>query len=1034
MSLRLSLVSVLLALTGCTAPNTSDTTAITNRPQQYDQIIAIIRLKNPPALATASKDAEGNNVLNPDDLQRIEAEQTAMLATLTAMSDKIEVLNRYKLVLNGITILAPRELEEKLRTLASTSYVEREQRFMRLRNELDDEPANSTAANFPGGVTSTSFIGATDAHAALGITGAGTTVGVIDTGIDYTHAMFGGAGTEDAFRTNNPDVVEDGTFPTAKVVGGIDLVGKEYDSGSPIFGRHIPKPDADPIDEGGHGSHVAGTVAGLGDGTNSYTGVAPNALLHSIKVFGADGSTGDAVIIASLEYAADPNGDGTLSDQLDVVNLSLGSGYGTPHILYSEAMKNLASSGTITVASAGNSGHDSYIVGAPGTTAEAISVAASIDGMDHNWKFDASRLTLGDGTSLLVEAVEAPWAKPVDESDGIGGTLVYIGLAAAPLPDDLRQQLNGNVALIDRGQVAFCEKAKNATDAGATGIVVANNVPGNAFIMGGDCSYNVPAIMVSQNIGDQIKARANAGASSIVFKSGDKIEKPELVDTLTAFSSRGPRSIDALIKPEVAAPGYNITSAKMGGGVATARLNGTSMAAPHVAGLAALVKERFPALTPAESKSVIVNQAKLINDEQGQQYPVAMQGAGRIDAMASLQAKIVAIPSTISLGAILVEQSKTVRQELSIKALDATVTEVSLEVIADEGLAVQVPATVATNSTFTIKATITPQFGDAASKELDGFVLVKNGEATLAKIPLLAVARKAARISASSVAIAASSPADAAGAVASVTLTNAGKTSGQALPFNLLASDQRKDEARQNSLRNPICDLQSVGYRVIEKDSVKYLQVGVKLYNPVTTWHLCEISIQIDANGDGKADQELLGTYAKTLTENAAQNNMFLSILTDAEKMRSIRTEYEQNWPAQTTQNYTAAIVDTQDFKFYDQGTIAVVTADVSKLAQTANGDLQVKVAVLTDISSPESDDFVADHQNRWKTLSLDADGAGFVQLPETIDLAAGATQSIEFVKGGGSQRLLMLLPHNQSNESAVRADEQQKILRNTYN
>jgi hypothetical protein len=96
------------------------------------------------------------------------------------------------------------------------------------------------------------------------------------------------------------------------------------------------------------------------------------------------------------------------------------------------------------------------------------------------------------------------------------------------------------------------------------------------------------------------------------------------------------------------------------------------------------------------------------------------------------------------------------------------------------------------------------------------------------------------------------SAADAARAVATVTLTNAGKTSGQALPFNLLASDQRKDEARQNSLRNPICDLQSVGYRVIEKDSVKYLQVGVKLYNPVTTWHLCEISIQIDANATAK--------------------------------------------------------------------------------------------------------------------------------------------------------------------------------------
>src|SRR5690606_6751204 len=172
--------------------------------------------------------------------------------------------------------------------------------------------------------------------------GQGVTVGIIDNGIDYTHAMVGGLGTADAFTGNDPAVVEDGSFPTAKVVGGIDLVVKEYNSGAPDFEKHIPFPDQDPIDEGGHGTHVGGTVAGLGDGVNTYDGVAPGALLHAIKVFGADGSTGDSVIIAALEYAADPDGDLDPADQLNVVNLSLGSSFGTPHILYSDAMKTLA--------------------------------------------------------------------------------------------------------------------------------------------------------------------------------------------------------------------------------------------------------------------------------------------------------------------------------------------------------------------------------------------------------------------------------------------------------------------------------------------------------------------------------------------------------------------------------------------------------------------------------------------------------------------------------------------------------------------
>src|SRR5690606_14720236 len=196
---------------------------------------------------------------------------------------------------------------------------------------------------------------------------------------------------------------------------------------------HIPIPDQDPIDEGGHGTHVAGTVAGLGDGVNTYDGVAPGALLHAIKVFGADGSTGDSVIIAALEYAADPNGDLDPADQLNVVNLSLGSSFGTPHILYSEAMKNLIEGGTMAVASGGNSGHYNYIVGAPGTTSEAISVAASVDDMDHNFKFPAVKFTKADADTVISKAVEAVFSKSIEEAGDVSGKLVFIGLADQPL-------------------------------------------------------------------------------------------------------------------------------------------------------------------------------------------------------------------------------------------------------------------------------------------------------------------------------------------------------------------------------------------------------------------------------------------------------------------------------------------------------------------------------------------------------------------------------------------------------------------------
>ena len=113
-------------------------------------------------------------------------------------------------------------------------------------------------------------------------TGKGEVVGVIDTGIDYTHADFGGPGTVAAFEDNDGTVIEPGTFPTAKVTGGYDFVGDTYDPGSDTPANTIPHPDPDPLDCNGHGSHVSGTAAGAGvaaDGT-TYQGPYNKAALN----------------------------------------------------------------------------------------------------------------------------------------------------------------------------------------------------------------------------------------------------------------------------------------------------------------------------------------------------------------------------------------------------------------------------------------------------------------------------------------------------------------------------------------------------------------------------------------------------------------------------------------------------------------------------------------------------------------------------------------------------------------------------------
>jgi hypothetical protein len=237
-------------------------------------------------------------------------------------------------------------------------------------------------------------------------TGAGIRVGIIDTGIDYTHANFGGTGNRRAYEADHRYAdsatlnVPSGDFPSAKVVGGTDFVGDAYDAASDDPAIATPHPDPNPLDCNGHGSHVAGTVAGYGVDNvgNTFTGdysslagqnletqfrigpgVAPRASLYALRVFGCEGSTN--VVSEALDWAADPNGDGNFNDHLDVVNMSLGSDFGAPDDPDSVASNNAALLGITVVASIGNNGDLVDTGGSPGNASRVLAVAASQDQM-----------------------------------------------------------------------------------------------------------------------------------------------------------------------------------------------------------------------------------------------------------------------------------------------------------------------------------------------------------------------------------------------------------------------------------------------------------------------------------------------------------------------------------------------------------------------------------------------------------------------------------------------------------------------------
>lgn len=166
-------------------------------------------------------------------------------------------------------------------------------------------------------------------------------VGIIDTGIDYNHPALGG-----------------GFGAGFKVIGGYDLMNG----------------DNDPMDDNGHGTHVAGIVAADCD---SLRGVAPRALLMAFKVLDADGYGEDAHVIAGIERAIDPNDDHDFSDRVDIINISL-SGPGDPDDAVSRAVDKAVKLGVVCVVSAGNDGEWGFdTIGSPGTARNAITVGAS---------------------------------------------------------------------------------------------------------------------------------------------------------------------------------------------------------------------------------------------------------------------------------------------------------------------------------------------------------------------------------------------------------------------------------------------------------------------------------------------------------------------------------------------------------------------------------------------------------------------------------------------------------------------------------
>lgn len=498
-----------------------------------------------------------------------------------------------------------------------------------------------------------------------GADGSGVSIAIFDSGIDYTHANFGGPGTLMAYDAAYASAdSRDGLFPTSKVVEGWDFVGEVWPDG-PLM------EDPDPIDFEGHGTHVADIAGGLG-------GMAPGADLYAVKVCSAISSACSGIaLIRGMEYAVDPNGDGDTSDHVDVINMSLGANYGTPFDDdLSQAIDAATQLGVFTVAAAGNGSDKPFVTGTPAAASTAMSVAQTAV---PSAVLDVMEIVAPAADAGLYDAVFQPWSTPlitpvsggVTYGDGSGGNLD----GCAPFTGSL-----SGIVVVDRGGCFFSDKIRNIELAGGTLGIIAQNTGDPPFpgSFGGGAPIGIPGFMIGLFEGLLIK---QPGAQ-VSFDPANGID---LVGSVVVSSSRGP-AMDNSLKPEIGAPGASV-SAEVGTGSGETPFGGTSGASPVVAGIAAqLIQKRGGELQvlmpgaaglPQALKSVLVvsadrNVLTNVDTSGGSLAEVTRIGGGEVRAHRANWTPVIAYEEstgnpTLSFGLLNVSGKTTVRKRLILK-------------------------------------------------------------------------------------------------------------------------------------------------------------------------------------------------------------------------------------------------------------------------------------------------------------------------------------------------------------------------------
>lgn len=711
-----------------------------------EQIAVIVHLsENPVALEKGISELKGQAFTSSQEKKikdKVNQQQAKVNKEMAAKGISFEKGYAYDTVLNGFAAKVKADDLQKLLTINGVTLVEPDVTVYALSNTKTPEHSSNLEkvdeleAKMN---TSISFLGIEKLWKE-GFQGQGIKVAVLDTGIDTKHPEFA-----ENFK------------------GGWNFVphtGNSYArpraDNDPSETSPLDRPSNRPeVDSNGrtfytdHGTHVAGTIAAMGANPYGIKGIAPKVDLYAYRVLGAYGSGATSGIIAAIEKA--------VKEEMDVINLSLGGGSNTETDAGSFAINNAMMAGTISVIATGNDGPKRGTMGTPGTARLGIAVGNTTNPeMSFSGKVTVEA---GDDYQYSKQLNFMGTTFGQNLEDQLKGEFDLVAVPGVGKPTDYNGiDVKGKVALISRGEIAFVDKIAAAKAKGAVAAIVHNsasgtNTPNESGVFLGDSFAFIPTLDMSLTDGAAIREALKAGAATITF--GEFASTKSLGDEVNDSSSRGPSTPNFDIKPDVTAPGTNIMSSipAYGADLPDAdysqsydRFTGTSMATPHIAGIAALVKQANPDWNAFDVKVALSNTAKILDTNK---YDVFAQGAGRVDAYAAAHPQVLAyaldtanndgkvvenFKGTVTFGPQKLDKDLSVTKQILVKDLkgDGGEYHVSVDVtkeFADAKITIDKPTfTLDGEQLINVTLTASKNANTKAGDEFLGYIRISTGE------------------------------------------------------------------------------------------------------------------------------------------------------------------------------------------------------------------------------------------------------------------------------------------------------------------